>query len=113
LKKRVSDATYLKNDDFGKSRKKKLKNGQEIQSCRDSPFKAIRPQLGLGFRVLATSEGCHYSAHDVCRERDDRLWISGPHQQWQEDQHHQHQPAVGCRNLLRSTTVSSWCEVEL
>jgi hypothetical protein len=67
--KNIPDATYLKNDDFGKSKK-----GQEIQSCRDSPFKAIRPHLGLGFRVLATSEGCHHSAHDVCRERDDRLW---------------------------------------
>jgi hypothetical protein len=111
LGKNISDATYLKNDDFGKS---KIKNGQEIQSCRDSPFKAIRPHLGLGFRVLATSEGCHYSAHDVCRKRDDRLSISsGPHQQRQEDEHYQHQPAVGYRNLLRSRTVSSWCEVEL
>jgi hypothetical protein len=52
--KNISDATYLKNDDFGKSKKKRKKKGQEIQSCRDSPFKAIRPHLGLGFRVLAT-----------------------------------------------------------
>jgi hypothetical protein len=35
----------------------KQKKGQEIQSCRDSPFKAIRPHLGLGFRVFSHFRG--------------------------------------------------------